>query len=112
MKVKRESPVNKLGQQHGLCVGIYGNGNGKSMPMHRLNYVDGKKEGLQRWYHSNGKLDWIGDCKNGVEDGIQRLWSKEGKMRCKVAYKNGRRFGEYIWNIKPWFLSNWGANTI
>ena len=33
------------------------------------NYKNGKAEGEWKFYHNNGKLEWIGNYKNGKEAG-------------------------------------------
>ena len=47
---------------------------------------------LMEWDY-NGKLFHWGHYKNGQEEGVQKLWYENGKIRANYVTLRGRRFG-------------------
>ena len=47
---------------------------------------------LKEWDY-NGKLFHLAHYKNGQEDGVQKLWYENGKIRANYVIIKGRRFG-------------------
>ena len=53
-------------------------------------YLNGKVEGLYRFYYQNGQLRSEGNKKNGKEDGFwKHWWEDDGKLSEEVIYKDG-----------------------
>ena len=59
------------------------------------NYKNGKKEGETRWYYENGKLEQIGNFKNGKLEGEWKAYHNNGKLKEIKNYKNGKREGKW-----------------
>ena len=67
----------------------YHNGNLK----YEVNYINGKKEGLETfWYISGGKYIQT-SYKNDKEDGIWNQWFENGQLKLEAHYKNGKENG-------------------
>jgi antitoxin component YwqK of YwqJK toxin-antitoxin module len=41
----------------------------------------------------DGKLIHLANYKNGQEEGTQKLWYDNGKIRANYVIKNGKRYG-------------------
>eukprot|EP00800_Vazella_pourtalesii_P000922 TRINITY_DN1077_c0_g2_i3.p1 TRINITY_DN1077_c0_g2~~TRINITY_DN1077_c0_g2_i3.p1 ORF type:complete len:130 (-),score=15.54 TRINITY_DN1077_c0_g2_i3:55-444(-) len=48
-------------------------------------------------YWHNGKLEWIGNYKNGEREGKWKLYRENGKLEGIGNYKNGKLEGEWKW---------------
>ena len=60
---------------------------------YEVNYIDGKKEGLEIfWYISGGKYIQT-TYKNDKEDGIWNQWFENGQLKLEAHYKNGKEDG-------------------
>ncbi|MBV5313078.1 MAG: hypothetical protein JZU47_07260 [Prolixibacteraceae bacterium] len=68
----------------------YGNGKLKST----VNYVDGKKDGIQTYFNKEGEIvlitPWVNDKKEGVE-----VYYKKGELKYEITYANGLKDGIY-----------------
>lgn len=56
-------------------------------------YKDGKLNGVEKWYHKNGKIDLEVSYKEGKMEGIERGYFNNGALRSEAFYKNGRLEG-------------------
>jgi len=105
------------GQLEGDCKKWYGNNQKAKQLMEERSYLDGKKNGKQIAYWPNGnkrfefravndgyegemkewsedgKLFHLANFKNGQEDGVQKLWYENGKIRANYVIINGKRYG-------------------
>jgi antitoxin component YwqK of YwqJK toxin-antitoxin module len=61
--------------------------------------IDGKKEGLEQWWHANGQLWWEYTYVNGKKEGLERLWYENGQLCWEFTYVNGKEEGLY----KNWY---------
>ncbi len=58
---------------------------------HELHYNnEGLKEGLQKYYHSNGKLSMKGHWVNGKVNGTLVRYDKEGNITSVINYDAGK----------------------
>ena len=57
------------------------------------NYKDGKLDGVQRYWYSNGQLYIEENYKNGQQDGVQRYWYDNGQLNEEANYKDGKLDG-------------------
>ena len=57
------------------------------------NYKDGKKEGLQTYWHKNGQKKVEENYKNGKQDGLTVWWHENGQKSSEVNYKDGKQEG-------------------
>ncbi len=57
------------------------------------NYKDGKKHGLQTYWHENGQKEFEGNYIDGKEHGLQTLWRENGQKEYRKNFKNGKRHG-------------------
>jgi hypothetical protein len=70
----------------GLYVDHYADGKKKC----ELNFKDGKKNGMSKWYYAEtGGLDQEAEYKNNLQDGVCRKYSKSGELKFTSVYKNG-----------------------
>lgn len=58
-----------------------------------VNYVDGKKEGEEKQFYSNGEISKLRWLERGKESGLQKAWLPNGKLYVNYEAKNGRVFG-------------------
>lgn len=60
------------------------------------NYVNGKKEGLQKkYYHKTNQLYSEEQLVNGKKEGVSRLFHKNGQLSSECHYENGMAMGWY-----------------
>ena len=59
------------------------------------NYKNGEREGEWKGYHENGKLEGIGNYKNGKLEGEWKSYHNNGKLEQIVNFKNGKLEGEF-----------------
>ena len=92
---------------------VYPNGKTKSKEV----FVNGKKEGFQKYYNESGVLVHSEEYKNGIRDGDFKNFHENGKINVKGIYRKGNPFG--IWKIYDetfnliekivWEVSNLGS---
>ncbi|MEP0365944.1 MAG: membrane-binding protein [Cyclobacteriaceae bacterium] len=58
-----------------------------------LNYKDGKLHGEQKKWYATGELHKLMLIENGVENGMQKAFRKNGALYANYEAKNGRTFG-------------------
>ena len=58
-------------------------------PRAEASFLRGKRDGLFRYWHENGKLESEGQWFNGKEDGLFRQWNEDGRLLKAVKYKSG-----------------------
>jgi antitoxin component YwqK of YwqJK toxin-antitoxin module len=77
---------------------------GKKDRKHTAFWKNGKKkfqftakndvyEGEMTEWASDGKLYHVGNYVNGQEEGSQKMWYENGKIRANYVIRNGKRFG-------------------
>lgn len=44
-------------------------------------------------FFSNGKLEWIGNYKKNVENGVWKFYHENGKIKAEETYLNGKEHG-------------------
>ncbi|WP_299713222.1 hypothetical protein [uncultured Tenacibaculum sp.] len=61
-------------------------------------YVDGKANGLMKWFHPNGKLAGEGPMLNDKREGTWKVYESEfGKLSAEGSFKQGIKHG--VWKI-------------
>ena len=65
--------------------------NGELHGSAELNYKNDKFEGMQKYYHENGKLQAEIPTRKGVIDGVSKLYDENGKLQEEVLFKNGQK---------------------
>jgi antitoxin component YwqK of YwqJK toxin-antitoxin module len=55
-----------------------------------INYKDGKKNGISRWYNKNGVLEYEDNYKDGKAEGIAIGYYESGAHRCERNYKDDK----------------------
>ena len=60
-----------------------------------LNYQDGKLEGEQTSFYSNGGKEAVMTYHDGILDGLKALWDKEGELLEEAHYEQGNLHGKY-----------------
>ncbi len=48
-------------------------------------------------YYSNGQRKFLSEEKQGVKDGIYYRWTKNGRIKTKGQFINGKRSGTWEW---------------
>ena len=59
--------------------------------------IEGKREGIWLWYHTNGQLITKAEFKNGLKNGLFEDYFYNGQIGAKGNYKNGVRHG--LWHF-------------
>lgn len=59
-------------------------------PRAEAGFLNGKKDGMERFWYPNGQLKSEGQWFEGKQNGVFRQWSEEGKVIRVVRYKNGQ----------------------
>lgn len=70
----------------GLAVESFKDGN----PRAEAQFLDGQKDGMERFWYPNGKLKEEGQWFDNQANGLMRSWDEEGKLLKAVRYKNGQ----------------------
>jgi antitoxin component YwqK of YwqJK toxin-antitoxin module len=52
---------------------------------------DGKNHGTTTYYYPNGQKEFEANYMNGLKDGELIDYDKQGKVKSKEIYKNGKR---------------------
>lgn len=55
------------------------------------------EDGIQKTYHSNGRVKTEGLYKNGKKEGLHKEWYDTGLLSAKGMYKNGQEHGRMQW---------------
>ena len=72
----------------------YHNGN----PKYEVNYIAGKKEGLEIFWYISGGIYIQTTYKNDIEDGIWNQWFENGQLKLEAHYKDGKEDGFFtLW---------------
>ena len=69
----------------GRAVEMYEDGS----PQAEAHFLEGQKDGMERFWYPNGQLKEEGQWFNNRANGLMRTWSVEGKLSKAVRYKNG-----------------------
>ena len=59
----------------------------------KVNFTNGKEDGLYTSYHTNGKEKIVVHYVNAQKDGVQKIYYDNGILGSQVNYKMGRREG-------------------
>ena len=65
----------------------------------QANYVNGKIEGLETWWHKNGNKEREQNYINGKREGLETTWYENGR-KVTINYKNGEEDGPRTWWYK------------
>jgi len=94
-KGKTKSKVNfKNGKENGIYTSYYDNGKEKLV----VEYVDGQKHNIQKIYYDNGQLGSQVNYNMGRREGVMSEWDYEGFKSSEVFYKRNYKVG-----IKKYF---------
>ena len=63
----------------------------------RINYRDGKQEGLFEMYYANGRLQSRFNMKDGKKDGLSEVFWENGQFKTRTNFKDGRQDGLSEW---------------
>jgi antitoxin component YwqK of YwqJK toxin-antitoxin module len=75
---------------NGVLDGIYEMFSSRKLFVH-LEFKNGKLEGAARGYDlENGILDYEGHYKNGLQDGIFRIYNRTGDLESEVVFEAGK----------------------
>lgn len=58
-------------------------------PQAEAHFLEGQKDGMERFWHANGQLKEEGQWYNNRANGLMRVWDEDGKLSKAVRYKNG-----------------------
>ena len=57
-------------------------------------YVNGKKNGLQKSFYENKQLQMSTEYKNGLKHGMDSRYHPNGNLKIQRIYENGNQIGE------------------
>lgn len=60
-----------------------------SSPRGEADFLNGRKDGMERFWWPNGKLKEQGQWFDGRANGLFRSWNEQGKLIKVIRYKNG-----------------------
>lgn len=69
----------------GTSISYYPNGN----PATKIQFLNGKKEGLYQKFYPNKGISFEANYKNGRQNGTIKTWWKDGILRSEANKKNG-----------------------
>ena len=55
----------------------------------KKNIKNGKRNGILKWFHKNGKVYKEGNFKNNKEDGVFKYYDENGKLEKEIIYQEG-----------------------
>ena len=58
-------------------------------PRAEASFLKGRKDGVERFWYSNGRLKEESQWFDGLANGIIRTWSEDGRLIRAVRYKKG-----------------------
>ena len=61
------------------------------------NFVNGKEEGVWKFFHDNNNIKFIGNFKKGTKDGKWEEYKYNGELIKKGKYKDGKKEG--VWEF-------------
>ena len=59
-------------------------------------YNNGKKNGIQSKFYSNGRLEYLYNFKDGISDGIQTNWYENGQLAYETNYIDGEIINDTV----------------
>tara|TARA_A100001011_G_C13725318_1_gene601283 strand:- start:26 stop:532 length:507 start_codon:yes stop_codon:yes gene_type:complete len=62
-------------------------------------FKNGIKNGVHKIWYENGQLKYQGNYINGKPDGVYKSWYKNGQLKMEVDYRNGKKDGL----VKTWY---------
>ena len=62
-------------------------------PSSESNYIDGKRNGLSRVWHENGRLKSESNYIDGKLNGLSSFWDEDGRLKSESNYIDGKRNG-------------------
>ena len=72
--------------------------NGKILKQHRKEAINGLKDGIQEWYDKEGRLMERAQYAAGIKNGLFEKYSfMDGSLTEKGQYKNGRKEGKWTY---------------
>jgi antitoxin component YwqK of YwqJK toxin-antitoxin module len=77
---------------------------------YKENYVNGKRHGLQEYWHENGQQANKWNYVNGQFHGVQEDWCDNGQQRYKGNFVNGQEHGvqeAWYWNGQQEYKHNY-----
>ena len=77
-------------RREGKTISFFKNGT----KLREANYKNGKLEGKEYWYNQDGKIEWILEYKNNIQNGKEIRYFGNGKIETEENFKNGERNGE------------------
>ena len=72
-----------------LVTGIVLVSHSNCKPKSRMNFKNGKLDGLYESFHENGQLEYRGNFKNGKEEGLREYFDVNGNPTKTENYKDG-----------------------
>ena len=63
----------------------------------RINYKNGKQEGLFELFHANGRVQSKFNMKGGKKDGLSETFWENGELKTRQNFKDGKEDGLFEW---------------
>ena len=89
--------VYKSGKPNGIAREYYRKGNILKL---ETPYLDGEKNGIEKYYSTNGAFYSATPYKKGKIDGILKEYFKDGKIMMETTYRQDSEVGKKQWDYK------------
>ena len=99
-----EREFNEEGKKHGIERHYFEDNGQLSF---EIEYVNGKKNGIERIYHHNGELSSHCRYKDGQRHATMKCYNEAGELWRTVIYQNGR-MGKEIFYKDGWAVDRHG----
>jgi antitoxin component YwqK of YwqJK toxin-antitoxin module len=63
----------------------------------RVNYKDGKQDGLFEMFYADGRLQSRSNFKDGKQDGLAEVFWENGQLRTRENFTDGKKDGLFEW---------------
>jgi hypothetical protein len=91
------------GLLHGLFTEIYPDG----QPRTEKQFQYGYEEGLQKGWHSSGKISYNYKAKAGIRNGLYQEYYPDGKLQVESYYENGKEIKRKVKDIEGDIIVNY-----
>lgn len=79
--------------EQGKLVGKWTMSDVNQRVIHEIDFIDGLRDGVARWYHPNGKLIHEVPYSQGTIHGEAHIWDANGQLLKTESYDDGRKSG-------------------
>jgi hypothetical protein len=75
-------------------------------PVHAMTFdAEGRAHGLEREWHSSGRLRYEARYVDGLQHGLQRQWDEQGRLIVRTRFVRGTGLDLYCGDLRPGVVS-------